>query len=71
MSEIKMPTEPKRCLCGRIPVVSKGRGGWILACPAWQTCEYAPNGGRYQSLAKAVEGWDFIIDRLQKMRATK
>ena len=71
MSEIQLPKIPERCLCGRIPTVSKGRGGYILTCPAWQACKYAPNGGRYRDLGQAVEGWNFIIDRLHKKGATK
>lgn len=68
MADIKLPSTPKRCLCGRIPVVAKGKGGWILACPAWKTCDHAPSGGRFPDLKEAVEGWNFIIDLLSKNR---
>ena len=71
MADIKLPKEPERCLCGRIPTVAKGRGGWILACPTWQTCSHAPNGGRYPALLQAVEGWNFIIKFLREKEAKK
>lgn len=71
MAEFIFPETTKPCLCGRAPVLTKSRGGYLLACPAWQTCNWAPNGGRYPTLPQAVEGWNFIIDRLKEMEAQK
>lgn len=69
MGDVTVPTTASRCLCGRLPTVTKGRGGWILACPAWRTCKHAPNGGRYATLPQAVDGWNFIIEFLRKKEA--
>jgi hypothetical protein len=69
LSEIKTPKgkRPKRCICGRIPTVAKGRGcGWILACPDPITCKHNPTSGRWSTLAKAVEEWNNTIKELRR-----
>ena len=70
MNDVIVPANAVRCLCGRIPTVSKGPGGWILACPACQTCRHAPIGGRYRALPDAVNGWNYIVDFLKKKEAS-
>lgn len=71
MADFNIPETTERCICGRVPQATKSRGGWCLACPAWQTCDWAPTGGRYPTLPQAVEGWNFIIKRLKKKGAKK
>lgn len=69
MSELIVPSDAIQCLCGRRPTVAKSRGGYILTCPASKTCRYVPNGGRYASLHKAVEGWNYVVNFLRKKEA--
>ena len=71
MADFNIPETTERCICGRAPALTKSRGGYLLACPAWQTCDWAPNGGRYPTLPQAVEGWNFFIDRLRAKEAPK
>lgn len=69
---IKVNTIPERCLCGRIPVVAKGKGtGWVAACPAAVTCPHAPTSGRQATVDKAVEAWNAAIRSLQYKEAKK
>ena len=72
MPDINLPTTTERCICGRLPVASKVRGGgWVLTCPAWVTCDNAPTGGCYPTLPEAVEEWNYTIRRLRKKEAKK
>lgn len=68
MADIKLPAKgPERCLCGRIPTITKGKScGWVVTCPDPTTCNHTPTSGRWSTLTKAVAEWDNTIKELRR-----
>lgn len=64
MADIKYNTVPERCLCGKIPVAAKKKGGWVVACPASLTCAHTPTSGNWPTLDQATEAWNNTIRSL-------
>ena len=61
----KVKPKPVPCTCGRLPVVSKVKGGdWICGCVNWQSCENVATSGRQPNEEKAIEAWNYTILQL-------
>ena len=73
MADIKTPAKgPERCICGRIPTITKGKScGWTVTCPDPTTCKHTPTSGRWPDLARAVKEWNTTIEELRRKEAKK
>lgn len=68
----KVKPTPVPCTCGRLPVVSKIKGGaYFVGCPHWKDCDNTATSGRWPTEEKAIEMWNLAIKNLPYTRRAK
>lgn len=73
MAVKKEKPTPVPCICGRQPVVAKGKsaGSWSVSCPAIISCKQAPMTRQHLSEDQAVKAWNTFINSLSSEEVQK